>query len=118
MTKKSHGSPSTTPLGFDHLSISVASKEDLFAPKDTLEAASIEVSGAVNHGFVWSIYFFDNNNIPLEASWDCIDIVKAPTIIEDDPLAVASRRCPAATRYLARGHRSDPGGTDDGVRRQ
>jgi len=90
MAKKSHGSPSKEPLGFDHLSISVASKADLFALKDTLEAAGIEVSGAIDHGFVWSIYFFDNNNIPLEASWDCFDIVKAPAIVEDDPLPVAA----------------------------
>jgi len=90
MAKKSHGSPSKEPLGFDHLSISVASKADSFALKDTLEAAGIEVSGAVDHGFVWSIYFFDNNNIPLEASWDCFDIVKAPAIVEDDPLPVAA----------------------------
>ena len=90
MTKKSHGSPSTAPLGFDHVALTVESCAALFHFKDTLEAAGIEVSGAVNHGFVWSIYFFDNNNIPLEASWDCIDSVKAPTIIEDDPLAVAA----------------------------
>jgi len=90
MEKKFHGSPSTKPLGFDHLSISVASKEDLFALKDRLEAAGIGVTGAVDHGFVWSIYFFDNNNIPLEASWDCFDIVQAPAIVEDDPLAVAA----------------------------
>ena len=90
MEKKFHGSPSTKPLGFDHLSISVASKEDLFALKDRLTVAGIEVTGAVDHGFVWSIYFFDNNNIPLEASWDCFDIVKAPAIVEDDPLPVAA----------------------------
>ena len=89
MEKKFHGSPSTKPLGFDHLSISVASKEDLFALKDRLEAAGVEVTGAVDHGFIWSIYFFDNNNIPLEASWEFMDIVKTPAIAEDDPLPVA-----------------------------
>ncbi|MBT3925396.1 MAG: VOC family protein [Rhodospirillaceae bacterium] len=89
MEIKFHGSPSTKPLGFDHLSISVASKEDLFALKDRLEAAGVEVTGAVDHGFIWSIYFFDNNNIPLEASWDFLDIVKTPAIVEDDPLPVA-----------------------------
>jgi hypothetical protein len=30
--------------------------------------AGIEVTGAVDHGIIWSIYFFDPNNIPLEAS--------------------------------------------------
>ena len=62
----------------------------MFALRDRLEAAGINVTGAVDHGFVWSIYFFDNNNIPLEASWDCIDIVQAPAIVEDNPLAVAA----------------------------
>jgi catechol 2,3-dioxygenase-like lactoylglutathione lyase family enzyme len=89
MEKKSHGAPSTAPLGFDHLSISVNSKTDLFALKDRLDAAGIEVSGAVDHGFGWSIYFFDNNNIPLEATWNCLDVIKTPAIVEDDPLPVA-----------------------------
>ena len=90
MEKKSHGAPSTAPLGFDHLSISVNSKTDLFALKDRLDAAGIEVSGAVDHGFGWSIYFFDNNNIPLEATWNCLDVIKMPAIVEDDPLPVAA----------------------------
>ena len=90
MNKKFHGSPGAAPLGFDHVSISTGSKEHLFALKDRLEAAGIEVTGAVDHGFIWSIYFFDNNNIPLEASWDCMDIVKTPAIVEDDPLPVAA----------------------------
>ena len=90
MEKKSHGAPSTAPLRFDHLSISVNSKTDLFALKDRLDAAGIEVSGAVDHGFGWSIYFFDNNNIPLEATWNCLDVIKMPAIVEDDPLPVAA----------------------------
>ena len=90
MEKKSHGAPSTAPLGFDHLSISVNSKTDLFALKDRLDAAGLEVSGAVDHGFGWSIYFFDNNNIPLEATWNCLDVIKMPAIVEDDPLPVAA----------------------------
>jgi len=90
MTKKFHDSPSKEPLAFDHLSISVASKADLFALKDRLEAEGIEVAGAVDHSFVWSIYFFDNN-IPFEASWDYFDIVKAPAIVDDDPLLDAAK---------------------------
>ncbi len=89
MEKKFHDSPSTKPLGFDHLSITVDSKEDLFALKDRLEAAGIEVTGAIDHGVIWSIYFFDNNNIPLEASWETCEVIKTPAIVEDDPLPVA-----------------------------
>ncbi len=89
MEKKFHGTPSCKKLGFDHLSIAVSSKEDLFALKDCLEAAGIEVIGAVDHGIIWSIYFFDNNNIPLEASWETCKVIRTPAIVEDDPLAVA-----------------------------
>ena len=68
---KFHGSPTDRPIGFDHVSFTVDSRKELFHLKDKLEAADIEVSGAVDHGTVWSIYFFDPvNNLPLEASWD------------------------------------------------
>ena len=90
MNKKFHGSPSTDPIGFDHVSISVDSKQNLFALKDRIEAAGLEVEGAVDHGFIWSIYFFDNNNIPLEASWNCCDLIKFPAVTDDDPLPVAT----------------------------
>ena len=46
--------------------------------------------GAIDHGFLWSIYFFDNNNIPLEASWNCCDLVKIPAMADDAPLPVAT----------------------------
>ncbi len=90
MKKKFHGSPSTDPIGFDHVSISVDSKQDLFALKDRLEAAGLNVEGAVDHGFIWSIYFFDNNNIPLEASWKCCDLIKIPAIADDDLIPAAT----------------------------
>jgi len=87
---KSHGEPTREPIGFDHVSFTVESKEALFALKDKLDAADLEVSGAVNHSTMWSIYFFDPNNIPLEASWDSMEILKAPAIEDDDPLPVAA----------------------------
>ncbi len=90
MVRKFHGKPTREPLGFDHLSLTVASREALFALKDKLEAAGVEVDGAVDHGIIWSIYFFDPNNIPLEASWDCMELLQVPAIEDDDPLAVAA----------------------------
>ena len=86
---KFHGSPTMEPVGFDHVSVTVASKQDLFALKDKLDAAGVEVTGAVDHGTLWSIYFFDPNNIPLEASWDCVELLKTPAITDDDPLPIA-----------------------------
>ncbi len=89
MEIKNHGVPSSAPLGFDHVSIGVNTKADLFNLKDRLEAAGLEVSGAVDHGFIWSIYFFDPNNIPLEISWQNMEIVKPPVLADAQPGAVA-----------------------------
>ena len=90
MKVKFHGSPTREPLGFDHVSFTVDSKADLFALKDKLEAAGIEVQGAVDHGTMWSIYFFDNNNIPLEATWEFMELIKTPAMDEDDPLDIVA----------------------------
>ncbi len=89
MAIKNHGVPTSAPLGFDHVSIGVNTKADLFAVKDKLEAAGLEVSGAVDHGFGWSIYFFDNNNIPLEMTWQNLEIVKPPVLADGEPTEVA-----------------------------
>lgn len=89
MELKHHGNPTTAPLGFDHVSIGVNTKADLFAIKDRLEAAGVEVSGAVDHGFGWSIYFFDPNNIPLEMTWQVLEIVKPPIMADPVPTAAA-----------------------------
>ena len=87
---KFHGSPTNKPIGFDHVSFTVDSCEKLFHVKDKLQAANIEVSDAVDHGTIWSIYFFDPiNNLPLEASWDCVAIDSAPAILDTNPLPVA-----------------------------
>ncbi len=55
MQRKFHGTPTTEPLGFDHVSFTVGGRDDLFALKDKLEAAGFEVDGAVDHGTMWSI---------------------------------------------------------------
>ena len=87
---KFHGSPTDKPIGFDHVSFTVASRKLLFEIKDRLEAANIDVTGAVDHGTMWSIYFFDPiNNLPLEASWNCLEIVETPAILDSAPLKVA-----------------------------
>ena len=57
MIYKLTGNRTTEPIGFDHVSCRVASREELFALKDSLEAANFDVHGAVNHGLLWSIYF-------------------------------------------------------------
>jgi len=90
MEQKFHGSPTDKPLGFDHVSFTVGSCEDLFRLKDKLEAAGFEVNGAVDHGIIWSIYFFDPNNIPLEASWNCVELLRAPAMDEVAPMDIVA----------------------------
>ena len=90
MRPKSHGTPTREPLGFDHVSLTCDSRAELFAHKDQLEAAGFEVSGAVDHGILWSIYFYDPNNIPLEISWDIMKITQPPAVADDQPLAIVA----------------------------
>ena len=90
MKRKFHGKPTKKPLGFDHVSFTVESRESLFHLKDKLEAAGFEVTGAVDHGTIWSIYFFDPNNIPLEASWTCVELIDAPAMDEVKPMAIVA----------------------------
>ncbi len=91
MNRKFPGDRTNLPLGFDHVSFTVESREALFALKDRVEAAGIEVEGAIDHGLIWSIYFYDpHNNIPLEATWQFMDLEQMPAISEEDPLDIAA----------------------------
>ncbi len=88
MMKKFPGERTNQPLGFDHVSFTVNTKNELFAMKDRLDAAGFSTHGAIDHGIIWSIYFYDPNNIPLEVSWECLELIAAPAIEEDDPLKI------------------------------
>ncbi|MCK9240496.1 VOC family protein [Desulfocurvus sp.] len=66
---KDHGVPVRGPVAFDHVSIGVASQEDLWDVRGRLEAAGCEPSPVVDHGFIHSVYCFDPNMIPIEFSW-------------------------------------------------
>jgi hypothetical protein len=48
------------------------------------------VTDAVDHGLIWSIYFFDPNNIPLEMSWDIMTVTMPPAVADDDPLDIVA----------------------------
>ncbi|MDH5752157.1 MAG: VOC family protein [Deltaproteobacteria bacterium] len=89
MVYKFHGVPTDKPLGFDHVSLGVDTKANLFAMLDRLEAAGFKVTGPVDHGFGWSIYFFDPNNIPLEITWQNLEIVKPPVLADGTPTEAA-----------------------------
>lgn len=90
MERKFHGVKTTKPLGFDHVSFTVPSVEDLYVYRDKLEAAGIEVTGPIDHGTIWSIYFFDNNEIPLEISVDIMDVTEVPAVSDDRPMEIAA----------------------------
>lgn len=70
---KPAGLPVQTPLQFDHLSFNVSDEEALEELRQRLKEKGIEVTDVVDHGFVRSIYFTDNNGIALEASYWVVD---------------------------------------------
>ena len=90
MVRKFPGERTERPLGFDHVSFTVETKEELFGFKERLSSAGFDVHGAVDHGLFWSIYFYDPNNIPLEITWEFMEVTKEPAIVDDDPLPVAA----------------------------
>ncbi len=90
MKRKFPGDRTSEPIGFDHVSFTLDSRQQLFALKDKLEAAGLDVHGAVDHGIFWSIYFYDPNGIPLEATWEIMELTRFPAIEDDDPLAIAA----------------------------
>jgi hypothetical protein len=61
--------PVKGPFAFDHVSIGVNTLNDLKIIKKKLSAADFWVSEIVDHGFIYSIYSFDPNNIPIEFSY-------------------------------------------------
>lgn len=88
---KDHGAPVEGPAAFDHLSVGVASDQDLWDLKARLEAAGIWVSEIVDHGFIHSLYSFDPNNIPIEFSAPVagVDLRRQPRMADADPVPAA-----------------------------
>jgi catechol 2,3-dioxygenase-like lactoylglutathione lyase family enzyme len=89
--EKDHGVPVKGPFAFDHVSIEVASEEDLWEIKDNLVAAGFWVSEVVDHGFIHSIYSFDPNQIPIEfsAAVPAVDVRRSPRMKDRRPGPVA-----------------------------
>lgn len=89
--EKDHGAPVRGPHTFDHVSIGVASDEDLWTLKDRLDAADVWVSEVVDHGFIHSIYSFDPNNIAIEfsAPMAAMDVRAKPVLADAEPTDAA-----------------------------
>lgn len=87
---KDHGVPVKGPFAFDHLAIGVEDLSTLYEIKDRLDAAGFWVSEVIDHGFVYSLYSFDPNDIPIEfcvAAQD-VDVRKNPVLKDRHPLDV------------------------------
>ncbi|HMB30377.1 MAG TPA: VOC family protein [Desulfohalobiaceae bacterium] len=87
ITEKDHGVPVNGPFAFDHMSIEVQSLDDLWEIYDKLNAADFWVSEILDHGFIYSLYSFDPNNIPIEFSApnEKFNVRKYPRITDSSP---------------------------------
>lgn len=75
---KPAGVPYEKAAQFDHLSLNLADEPALLRLRDRLKTHDCEVTDVVDHGFLRSIYFTDNNGIALEASWWTSDPTARP----------------------------------------
>jgi len=66
--EKPAGIPDPVAGQFDHLSFNLPDEEALLTLRKRLLEAECEVTDVVDHGFIRSVYFSDNNGIALEAS--------------------------------------------------
>ncbi|RQD61818.1 VOC family protein [Desulfonatronovibrio magnus] len=87
--EKDHGVPVKGPFAFDHLALEVEQKDDLWEIYDRLSAAEIWVSEVMDHGFIYSVYSFDPNNIAIEFSWTIpdsdLDLHQNPKMLDLKP---------------------------------
>jgi catechol 2,3-dioxygenase-like lactoylglutathione lyase family enzyme len=88
--EKDHGMPQKGPFVFDHLSLGVEDKDDLWDLYDKLTEAGFWVSEVIDHGFIHSIYTFDPNGIAIEFSYaiEGIDIRRKPVMVDSAPSQV------------------------------
>lgn len=89
--EKEHGKMVSGPFAFDHISFGVETEDDLWALKDSIDAAGFWVSEVIDHGFIHSIYSFDPNGIPVEFSRNVrdIDIRRSPLMTDPEPTEIA-----------------------------
>ena len=105
---KPAGVPDPRATQFDHLSLNLPDEQALESLQARLKEHGCEVTDVVDHGFMRSIYFTDNNGIALEASWWVTDATGRPADYGDD--RPVRRREPRARRAGAGrlGRRSAP----------
>ncbi|NMC49372.1 MAG: VOC family protein [Desulfovibrio sp.] len=89
--EKDHGVPVKGPYAFDHVSLGVRDRDDLWEIKDRLDAAGFWVSEVIDHGFIFSLYSFDPNGIAIEFSCPVpgVDVRGHPAMADKRPSDVA-----------------------------
>ena len=100
---KPAGVPFPLASQFDHLSIHLADEDALLRLRDRLKSHGCEVTDVVDHGFLRSIYFNDNNGIALEASWWVLDPTGRPADHTDERLFADPDPVPAVHELRAGG---------------
>jgi catechol 2,3-dioxygenase-like lactoylglutathione lyase family enzyme len=70
---KPAGVPYERAAQFDHLSMHLPDEDALHHLRDRLKSHGCEVTDVIDHDFLRSIYFMDNNGLALEASWWTLD---------------------------------------------
>jgi catechol 2,3-dioxygenase-like lactoylglutathione lyase family enzyme len=98
---KPAGVPFPLASQFDHLSIHLADEDALLRLRDRLKSHGCEVTDVVDHGFLRSIYFNDNNGIALEASWWVVDPTGRPVDHADERLFADPDPVPAVEELRA-----------------
>jgi len=100
---KPAGVPDPRAVQFDHLALNLADEQGLESMRARLKGHGCEVTDVVDHGFVRSIYFSDNNGIALEASWWVTDATGRPADYGDRDLFSDLDPVPAVSELIGSG---------------
>ena len=100
---KPAGVPYAKAPQFDHLALNLPDEEALLRLRDRLKRHGCEVTDVIDHGFLRSIYFNDNNGIALEATWWTLDPTGRPLDFGDDRLVADSDPVPAVVELRDHG---------------
>ena len=100
---KPAGVPYEQASQFDHLSMDLPDEEALLRLHARLKSHGCEVTDVIDHGFLRSIYFSDNNGIALEASWWTLDPTGRPVDYADERLFSDPDPVPALRELRERG---------------
>jgi catechol 2,3-dioxygenase-like lactoylglutathione lyase family enzyme len=100
---KPAGVPYERASQFDHLSMHLPDEEALLRLRDRLKSHDCEVTDVVDHDFLRSIYFSDNNGIALEASWWVLDPTGRPADYGDSRIFGDADPVPAVRELRERG---------------